>query len=76
MGSIDEMLPRCFLDALQIFLVMMGILTMVGLVNPYLMIIMVVAAWAFNKIRIIYMKTAQDIKRLEGISKYLNRQRG
>lgn len=69
MGSVDELLPRALLDAIQIFLVMFGILTMVALVNPYLIALMLVMAFFFNKIRVMYMKTAQGLKRLEGVTR-------
>lgn len=70
MGSVDELLPRAMLDACQILLVMTGILTMVVIVNPWMVFPMVIMGIIFYGIRVIYLSTAQDIKRLEGISKF------
>lgn len=70
MGAIDELLPRALLDATQILISMVGIATMVALVNPWLIVIMVIAGILFKKLAIMYMKTAQDIKRLESVSKF------
>jgi ATP-binding cassette subfamily C (CFTR/MRP) protein 4 len=50
-------------------LVMTGILTMVTIVNYWLLVPMFVMGFLFYKVRGIYVATAQDIKRLEGTSK-------
>lgn len=71
MGAIDELLPRAMIEAIQIFLVMFGILAMVILVNPWMIIPTVIMGVVFYLIRVIYLTTAQDLKRLEGISKSL-----
>lgn len=68
MGAVDEFLPKAMLEALQILLVMCGILTMVMLVNPWMVIPMIVMGVIFYFIRVIYLAAAQDIKRLEGTS--------
>ncbi|XP_049951743.1 ATP-binding cassette sub-family C member 4-like isoform X1 [Schistocerca serialis cubense] len=69
MGAIDEMLPQALLDAVQVFLVMTGILVMVVTVNYYFLIVIIIVGPLFYKIRGIYLRTAQDIKRLEGITR-------
>jgi len=56
---------------LQVLLVMTGILTMVTIVNYWLVIPVVVMGFFFYKVRGIYVATAQDVKRLEGTSKLL-----
>lgn len=68
-GGIDELLPRVLMDSVQIFLVMCGILANVSIVNPYLLLVMIAVGWFYNKVRIIYMSTAQDVKRLETVGK-------
>ncbi|XP_046746877.1 ATP-binding cassette subfamily C member 4-like [Diprion similis] len=68
-GAMDELLPRAMLEALQVFTVMLGILAMIGIVNPWTIIPMLFVAVLFYWIRVYYLKTAQDIKRLEGITK-------
>lgn len=70
MGAIDELLPRAMLEAIQIFLVMFGILTMVILVNPWMILPVMVMGAVFYFVRVVYLATAQDVKRLEGISKH------
>lgn len=57
------------MDSVQIFLVMCGILANVSIVNPYLLLVMIAVGWFYNKVRIIYMSTAQDVKRLETVGK-------
>nr|CAD7462471.1 unnamed protein product [Timema tahoe] len=69
MGAIDELLPILMLEVIQIFLVMSGILTMVSIVNYMLIIPMLCVAPLYYKIRSIYLCTAQDIKRLEGVTR-------
>lgn len=63
----DELLPRAMLEAIQIFLVMTGILVIITSVNPWMGIPIVIMGTIFYLIRIYYLNTAQDIKRLEGI---------
>lgn len=70
MGAVDELLPRCMLDSIQIFLVMTGILVMVVIVNPWMMLPVFALGIFFALVRIVYLSSAQDIKRLEGISTY------
>ncbi|KAJ4427649.1 hypothetical protein ANN_25297 [Periplaneta americana] len=53
----------------QVLLVMSGILTMVTIVNYWLLIPMVIMGFLFYKVRAMYVATAQDIKRLEGITR-------
>lgn len=70
MGQIDETLPRAMLDALQIFMVMSGILVMVFIVTPWMIVPAVFLAVIFLYIRIIFLASGQDVKRLESISMY------
>lgn len=67
-GSVDELLPSSMLDALQIFMVMLGILCMVFIVTPWMVGPAVILTALYILIRNVYLSTAQDIKRLEGIS--------
>lgn len=64
----DELLPKVLLETLQIFSIGIGILLMVIIVNHWMIIPMVFICGSFYVIRIYYLKTAQDIKCLEGIS--------
>ncbi|CAH1098767.1 unnamed protein product [Psylliodes chrysocephalus] len=69
MGAIDEILPRAQFDSVQIVLVLLGILTMVFIITPWMMIPTIVLGIIFYWFRIVYLKCAQAIKRLEGTSK-------
>lgn len=69
MGAVDELLPQAMLECIQVLLVMSGILTMVTIVNYWLLIPMVIMGFLFYKVRAMYVATAQDIKRLEGITR-------
>lgn len=69
MGQIDETLPRAMLDAIQIFMVMSGILVMVFIVSPWIILPTILLAVVFLYIRVVYLASGQDIKRLESISK-------
>ncbi|XP_066152181.1 probable multidrug resistance-associated protein lethal(2)03659 isoform X2 [Euwallacea fornicatus] len=69
MGAIDEVLPKCTLDMLQIFLVMSGILSMVFIVNSWMVIPAIILGFFFIYARKIYLASAQDVKRLEGTTK-------
>lgn len=70
MGQIDELLPACMIDVLQIGLALFGIICIVGVVSPMLMIPTGVIAICFYLLRIFYLHTSRSVKRLEGVSKY------
>lgn len=68
MGIIDEFLPPTALDAIQIFLVLCGIFTMVFIVTPIAMVPALFLMVLFYFIRSVYLSVAQDLKRFEGLS--------
>ncbi|KAH9630450.1 hypothetical protein HF086_016988 [Spodoptera exigua] len=69
MGVVDEILPRMYLDTIQVFMVMMGILVMVAIVNPYMLLTTGVCAIFMYGLTVVYLSTAQAIKRVEGVSR-------
>ena len=69
MGSIDELLTSAMIDCLQIGLALLGIIIVVAIVSPWLMIPTVIAGIIFYFLRIFYIRTSRNVKRLEGISK-------
>lgn len=71
MGNLDELLPKAMLDAIQIGLVMIGILVVISVVNPLLLVPLAVAIIFFYLVLILYLRAAQDLKRLDGICKFL-----
>lgn len=77
MGSVDEMLPKDMMEAIQILLFMASALIMISITNTWLLIPIVCMILLFLFLLTIYLRSAQDIKRLEGISelkllKYIN----
>lgn len=69
MGLIDEIMPRIMMDAIQIFLVMIGILGVIVYVNPPMIVALSIAIFLFGCIIKLYLRPSQDLKRLEGICK-------
>lgn len=69
MGAVDELLPKAMLDAIQVFLVMFGILMMVFIVTPWMIALAIVLGVVFFWFRLVYLRSAQTIKRLEGVTR-------
>lgn len=67
MGTIDEQLPQSMIDAVQVGLVMVGILVMVSIVNPLMIAALCIAIALFALILRLYLRPSQDLKRMEGI---------
>lgn len=70
MGQVDEILPGVMMDVLQIFLSLFGMIIVIALVNPLFLIPTIVLAVVFYFLRVFYLKTSRDVKRIEGISEY------
>lgn len=69
MGSIDELLPLALIDCMQIGLALLGIIVVVAVITPWLMIPTCLIGILFYLLRIFYLRTSRNIKRLEGTSK-------
>ncbi|KAH1001574.1 hypothetical protein HUJ04_005572 [Dendroctonus ponderosae] len=69
MGAVDELLPRVNLDALQIFLIMSGILAIVFIVSIWMIFPAIILGYLFFWARKVYLSSAQDVKRLEGTTR-------
>ncbi|XP_055326115.1 ATP-binding cassette sub-family C member 4-like, partial [Sitodiplosis mosellana] len=67
MGAIDEIMPRVMMEAIQIILVMLGILAVIVIVNPPMIFALSCAIVLFALIIKLYLRPSQDLKRLEGI---------
>ncbi|XP_076758535.1 ATP-binding cassette subfamily C member 4 isoform X2 [Xylocopa sonorina] len=65
-GAVDEILPRTMIESIQIYTVMLGILAQVLIINWWTIFPMLVMGFFYWQIRNIYLKTAQNVKRLEG----------
>lgn len=66
----DEVLPRVMLESIQIFLVIIGILIIVMIMNYWMVIPIAILVILFYFVRISYLRTANGVKRLEGVGKY------
>ncbi|XP_065349429.1 probable multidrug resistance-associated protein lethal(2)03659 [Cloeon dipterum] len=69
MGAVDELLPMAMIDCLQIALALIGIVTVIAVVNVWLLIPTAVISVIFYFIRVIYLKTSRSVKRLEGVTR-------
>ncbi|XP_073845798.1 probable multidrug resistance-associated protein lethal(2)03659 isoform X2 [Musca autumnalis] len=69
MGQIDEILPTVMIDAIQIFLLLFGIMAVISVVNPFYLLPTSILAIIFYKLRTFYLKTSRDVKRLEAITR-------
>ncbi|XP_072382028.1 ATP-binding cassette sub-family C member 4-like isoform X2 [Diabrotica undecimpunctata] len=69
MGIIDEFLPRAMLDGTQMLLVLLGILILVFIKVVWMIIPAVLMGILFYYLRLLFLKTTQDVKRLEGVSR-------
>jgi ATP-binding cassette subfamily C (CFTR/MRP) protein 4 len=68
-GIIDEILPSTSYDAIGIICTDIGIMVMLALVNPWLLVPFVALAIMILFIRQIYVRTARQIKMLEGVAR-------
>lgn len=66
----DEFLPKAILDATQVILSMVGSVIVAATVNPYFLVPVGVMAILFIFVRKVYLKTAKNIKRLEGMGEF------
>lgn len=71
MGQVDEILPTVMMDILQIFLFLVGIVVVVGVVNPYLLIPTAVIGIIFYYLRKFFLLSSRNIKRMEATSKLI-----
>ncbi|XP_069668825.1 probable multidrug resistance-associated protein lethal(2)03659 isoform X2 [Periplaneta americana] len=69
MGSIDEFLPHILIDCIQIGLALIGVVTVVAIVNFWLLLPSVVMFGVFYVLRTYYVSTSRNVKRLEGITR-------
>ncbi|XP_062556045.1 ATP-binding cassette sub-family C member 4 isoform X2 [Armigeres subalbatus] len=69
MGAIDELLPKAIMDAVQVLLVMFGILVVIAMMNPILLLALFGAVVLFAIVLKLYLRPTQDLKRLEGITR-------
>ncbi|CAH1738394.1 unnamed protein product, partial [Aphis gossypii] len=68
-GSIDEMIPALLFYVKQAVLITIGPVIVMVIVNPYLTLPSIALLIFFFKMKKIFMKTTQNIKRLEGVAR-------
>lgn len=71
MGQVDEILPAIMIDMVQIFLTIIGIVVVVAIVNYWFIIPTAFLVVLFWFLRVFYLKTSIDIKRMEATSEYI-----
>ncbi|CAN8022056.1 unnamed protein product, partial [Ixodes persulcatus] len=72
LGTIDDLLPPTGLDITvlaQIFLNLLGVLVVVAVISPWIIVPTLVLFVVFFFLRRFYMRTARDVKRLEGVTR-------
>jgi len=68
-GCMDELLPTTFFDVIIIFLTDTGVLFLVGRVNMWLLLPVILLFILFYYFRRYYMESARDVKRLEATTR-------
>uniref|UniRef100_A0A182VRM2 Uncharacterized protein n=1 Tax=Anopheles minimus TaxID=112268 RepID=A0A182VRM2_9DIPT len=69
MGAMDDMLPKSILDATQTLLMFIGAMMVVVFVQPFFMVPIVLLFVALLAARRVYLRTSQNTRRLEGITR-------
>ncbi|KAH8281374.1 hypothetical protein KR054_000151, partial [Drosophila jambulina] len=69
LGQVDEMLPVVMMEVTQTFLCLIGIVIILAVVNPLLLTPTFLISIIFYKLRIFYLKTSQDVKRIDAIAR-------
>ncbi|CAH1403663.1 unnamed protein product [Nezara viridula] len=68
-GNIDEILPSCMIDCLQILLSTIGIFVIVPVTNPWFLIPTCIVMVLFYLLRQFFVAATSTIKRFEGIAR-------
>lgn len=69
LGSVDEWLAKCLLDACQVILMGIGAIIVTTIINPLFLVPIVFLFAIFALLRGYFLKTSKNLKRLEGIAK-------
>ncbi|XP_067669590.1 ATP-binding cassette sub-family C member 4-like isoform X2 [Haliotis asinina] len=68
-GHMDDLLPITFFDFVQCFLLIVGIIIVAGIINPWVFIPTVPLCILFIFIRRYYLRSSRSVKRLEGTTR-------
>ncbi|CAG9836011.1 unnamed protein product [Diabrotica balteata] len=69
-GSVDEVLPTTLLDTVQIALSVAAITAVIGSLTYWILIPTVAIAVFFYFLRVIFLETSRDVKRVESVKQY------
>jgi len=69
LGQVDEVLPAVMLDCIQIFLTLLGIISVLCISNPWYLINTAAMLLSFCYLRDFYLSTSRDVKRLEAVAR-------
>ncbi|XP_063918456.1 probable multidrug resistance-associated protein lethal(2)03659 isoform X3 [Zophobas morio] len=69
LANADTNVPKYLIDSLQNGLSVLSIFILVGIVNPWMLLCSVFLIVLFYFIRIVYLSTSRELKRLEAISR-------
>ncbi|XP_054726613.1 probable multidrug resistance-associated protein lethal(2)03659 [Anastrepha obliqua] len=69
LGQVDEILPWVMMDAIQNFLSLFGIVIVISIANPVSLVATAVLALVFYLMRVFYLNTSRDVKRLEAVTR-------
>ncbi|CAG9861545.1 unnamed protein product [Phyllotreta striolata] len=68
LGKIDEYIPSVILDVFEISLQLLGLIILSSIIEPYLLIVDGLLLFVFYFIRIVYVETSRNFKRIEAIT--------
>ncbi|CAG9854733.1 unnamed protein product [Phyllotreta striolata] len=68
-GALDETLPMCMLDTIQIGLYVASISVVIGSLTVWIMIPTLVIAVLFYLMKVVFVHTTRDIKRIESVTR-------
>ncbi|XP_066143697.1 probable multidrug resistance-associated protein lethal(2)03659 isoform X2 [Euwallacea fornicatus] len=69
MNQVDEALPSTMLDSIQNGLAVLATTVVVATVNPWMLVPTLIILFIFYLMRIIYISTSRDVKRVESITR-------
>ena len=68
-GNTDDVLPMTVFDFSQCILMVVGIVALSVVVNPWVALSLLPLAWYFLRLRRFFLKTSREVKRLEAVSR-------
>ncbi|CAF1189317.1 unnamed protein product [Rotaria sordida] len=66
---VDELLPATFFDTIQILLMVLGSIVIIGMTNPWILLILILIIPIFLWLRRFYLKTSTAVKRIDSVTR-------